>query len=261
VKHPWKTALVTGASSGIGLEMVRALGRAGVPTVVVARRRDRLDELASRWPDIEVLTADLTTESGMTAVSERLADVFRPVDLLVNNAGFGTSGSFVDIPVERSADEVKLNVEALVRLSHAALEGMVARQRGWVLNVSSVASFQSAPGLATYAATKAFVTSFTEALHEEVVGTPVHVTALCPGLTRTEFQSVSNQSGAPGAFPPGAWLDAADVAAAGLIAVARGKALCVPGWRYKVLVAASNVSPRYLTRKVSRAVRTRTHPR
>ena len=139
-------------------------------------------------------------------VAERIADPERPLDLVVNNAGFGTSGAFVTLDVDRLSDEIALNVDALTRLTHAALAVMVPRGRGWVLNVSSFASFQPAPRLAVYAATKAYVTSLGESLHEEVKGDGVGVTTLCPGLVRTEFQAVSNTSHYQSEFPELLWL-------------------------------------------------------
>lgn len=248
---PWSTALVTGASSGIGAEMVRLLAAEQIPTVVVARRRDRLDALAAELPGIEVLEADLADHTQRAEVARRIADSGRPIDLVVNNAGFGTSGDFTEIDVQRSLGEIELNVSALVELSHAAASAMAARGRGWIMNVSSVASFQANPRLATYAATKAFVTSFSEALHVELAPRGVHVTALCPGLTRTEFQSVSNTSGDAAKFPEYAWLEARDVAKDGLDDTARGRALSIPGYQYKALVAASSITPRVVTRKVA----------
>ncbi len=251
MEHPWSTALVTGASSGIGEAFARLLAGAGVPTVVVARRRDRLEALARALPGVEVLVADLTTEDGIAAVEDRLAS---GVDLLVNNAGFGTSGRFAEIDPARITAEVTLNVVALTRLTRAALPGMLARGRGWVLNVSSVVSFQAAPNLATYAATKAFVTSLTEALHEELRGTGVRATALCPGLTRTEFQQVSGGAGLTERLPGFAWMTAEQVARAGLADAAAGRALSVPGVHNKATVVASGLLPRAVTRRVAGAV-------
>jgi uncharacterized protein len=250
--YPFTSALITGASSGIGEAMVRHLGEAGIPQVIVARRVDRLHELAAGYQEVEVLAADLTTADGVAKVARRITDT--PIDLVVNNAGFGTSGEFHTLDPDRLDDEVALNVAALTRISRAALGVMVPRGRGFLLNVSSVASFQPAPKLAVYAATKAFVTSLTESLHEEVRGTGVHVTALCPGLTRTEFQSVSNSDSYTAQYPSMAWLSAADVAEAGLQDVAKGRALSVPGVLYKAMVAASGVTPRGLARRVASLV-------
>lgn len=250
-RFPFTSALVTGASSGIGEAMVELLGEADIPTVVVARRAERLQELADRFPAVEVLVADLGTKKGLTAVAKRVSDHAMPVDLVVNNAGFGTSGDFHTLEAARLDQEVQVNVAALTRLSHAALAAMVPRGRGYLLNVSSVASFQPAPKLAVYAATKAYVTSLTESLHEEVRGSGVHVTALCPGLTRTEFQSVSNSDSYASQYPAFVWLEAREVAEAGLDDVARGKALSVPGAIYKGMVTGSSIMPRTLARRLS----------
>lgn len=249
--YPFTSALVTGASSGIGAEMARLLGEARIPTVLVARRVGRLEEIADLYDDFEVLEADLGTPDGRDLVVERITDADRPVDLVVNNAGFGTSGVFHELDVNRLEDEIALNITTLTTLSHAALSVMVPRRRGYLLNVSSVASFQAAPGLAVYSATKAYVTSLTEALHEEVRGTGVHVTALCPGLTKTEFQARSNTSSYSATYPDFVWTSAESVAAAGLSDVARNHTLSVPGALYKGLVAASNITPRFISRRVS----------
>jgi short-subunit dehydrogenase len=252
---PFRSALVTGASSGIGEAMVELLAAQAIPTVVVARRRDRLEELAARHQCVTVLAADLTTSRGLHAVEALVGDTTNPIDLVVNNAGFGTSGEFFQLDPDRLDREVQLNVAALTRISRAALGAMVPRLRGYLLNVSSVAGFQSAPKLAVYAATKAYVTSLSEALHEEVRGTGVHVTALCPGLTRTEFQSVSSTERYASTYPAFAWMEADDVARAGLLDVAKGKALSIPGGLYKGLVATSGLLPRALVRRASNIVR------
>ena len=254
MSYPFTSALVTGASSGIGAEMARLLGEAGVPTVLVARRGDRLAEIAARYDDFEVLEADLGTPDGRAATVERITSTDDPLDLVVNNAGFGTRGVFHELDVDRLADEVELNVKALTVLSHAALTTMVPRGRGYLLNVSSVASFQASPGLGVYAATKAYVTSLTEALHAEVKGAGVHVTALCPGLTRTEFQQRANTSGLEARIPDLAWTTVEQVAATGLRDVASNKTISVPGALYKVAVTSSDLLPRSITRWVSGAV-------
>jgi short-subunit dehydrogenase len=251
---PFVSALVTGASSGIGAAIADELGRRGVRTIVVARRRDRLEELADRHDGFEVVVADLTTDAGQQSVAERISDVANPIDLVVNNAGFGTAGSFHELDPARLAREIELNVAALTRLSHAALAAMVPRRRGWLLNVSSVAGFQAAPRLAVYAATKAFVTTLTEGLHEEARGTGVHVTALCPGLTRTEFQQVSSPDGALERYPGALWMSAEQVARTGLDDVIAGKALSVPGLVYKTMVTTSGLAPRGLVRRISSLV-------
>jgi uncharacterized protein len=250
-QYPFRSALVTGASSGIGEDMVRLLAADGVSCVVVARRVDRLQQLADTLPGIEVLEADLLTPEGVAAVAARIGDPARPLDLVVNNAGFGTSGSFHTIESERTSDEIRLNVLALTQLSHAALASMVPQKRGWLLNVSSVASFQPGPGLAVYGATKAFVTSFSEAIHEEVRGLGVKVTALCPGLTKTEFQSKSNSEGFVDKYPKMAWLTSDMVARDGLRDCAKGKAISIPGYQYKGIVGGSRVIPRSIVRRIA----------
>ena len=252
--YPFTSALVTGASSGIGAEIARLLGEAGVPTVLVARRGDRLREIADRYAGFEVLEADLGTPEGQAITAERISSAASPIDLVVNNAGFGTSGVFHELDVDRLSDEVELNVKALTVLSHAALAAMVPRGRGYLMNVSSVASFQASPGLGVYAATKAYVTSLTEALHGEVKASGVHVTALCPGLTKTEFQDHSNTTGLALKVPDLAWTTVEEVASTGLRDVASNKTISVPGALYKVAVTSSDLLPRSFTRWVSGAI-------
>jgi short-subunit dehydrogenase len=252
--YPFTSALVTGASSGIGAEFARLLGEAGVPTVLVARRGDRLREIAGRYDGFEVLEADLVTAEGQASTVDRIRSTDSPIDLVVNNAGFGTSGLFHELDVDRLVDEVELNVAALTVLSHAALSTMVPRRRGYLLNVSSVASFYGSPGLGVYAATKAYVTSLTEALHGDVKGSGVHVTALCPGLTKTEFQQHANTGGMESRVPDLAWTSVEQVASTGLRDVAANKTISVPGILYKVAVTGSDVLPRSITRWVSGSI-------
>jgi short-subunit dehydrogenase len=233
----WQRALVTGASSGIGSEVASQLAAEGVDLVVVSRDVDRLgrlaDELDARWGvDVEVLPADLSSPVSRAAVEKRLGRPDSPIDLLVNNAGFGTSGAFSELPVAREEQQVQLNVLAVVRLCSAALPGMRARGGGTILNIASVAGLYPSPGTATYAATKAFVCSFSDALHEELRGTPVSVTASLPGLTRTEFHQRSNSTTSA---PERAWLSAELVARQSLDAAAAGKARVVPGALYKAM--------------------------
>ena len=222
------TALVTGASSGIGLEFARQLAANGHDLVVVARDEARLKELANEVTTAtEVLPADLTDGDDVAAVEARLSDASRPVDVLVNNAGFGTMGPFAQLPIEDEEREIRLNVIALVRLTRAALPGMLDRKRGGILNVSSIGAFQPGPFNATYSATKAFVSSFTEAVHEEVRGTGVHVIALCPGLTKTGFQEAS---GATASTMPGfLWQTSEQVVKTALRDLGRNHAVSVPG--------------------------------
>lgn len=256
----WERALVTGASSGIGKAMALDLARRGTDLVLVARRASMLEDLArtvreEHGRDAEVLVADLLTSEGVAAVEERLRDEGLPVDLLVNNAGFGTFGSFHKLPIAREEDEIRLNVLALVRLSHAALGAMVPRGRGGLLNVSSTAGFQSMPYSATYCSTKAFVTSFTECLHEEVRHHGVHVSALCPGYVRTEFQDVAEVKAS--VIPKFAWLDLEKVAKQGLDAVAANQAVAVTGPLYRSGVALNRVLPRATVRRMTGKVAAR----
>jgi hypothetical protein len=222
--------------------------------VLVARTQPALEKLAGELSaahgiDVEVLPADLITEDGVAAVEARLAEEGGPpIDLLVNNAGYGSAGPFAELDPARVAGEVRLNVLALVRLTRAAVPPMVARGAGAVLNVSSVASLQPIPNMATYAASKAFVTSFSESLHEELRGRGVTVTALLPGFTRTGFKARAGleRSG----IPDFAWMDAGRVADAALAATAGGRALCIPGLAWKALSALTRPVPRSLVRRV-----------
>jgi len=250
----WNSALVTGASSGIGEAIARDLARRGVGhLILVARRADVLEHLASdlrrdHGTDVEVLAADLAVEGERRTVQERLADSARPVDLLVNNAGFGTAGRFVDLDAATEDREVLVNVVALQQLTRAALPGMLVRRHGAVLNVASMAAFVPLPSMATYGATKAFVTSFSEALHEETRGTGVTVTASLPGFTRTEFAD-QLEDASQDEVPDFMWMSAADVAAESVEGARRGKALVVPGVGNRVAAVAVWPLPRTLRRR------------
>jgi short-subunit dehydrogenase len=237
-RWPWATALVTGASSGIGEAIVASLAAGGVGSIVlVARRAEVLAALAGSLPAevrTEVLPADLATDEGVAAVAARLASA--PVDLVVNDAGAAWSGPFLSAPAGIDDSLVRLNVVALTRLTRAGLAPMVERGHGAVLNVASMVAYQPTPGTATYAATKAYVTHLSEALHEELRGTGVTVTALLPGYTRTPMATAT--------LPRWAWLSADAVARAGLTAAARGRALCVPGALYKAATVAVTPVPR-----------------
>jgi short-subunit dehydrogenase len=255
-------ALVTGASAGIGRAFAVALAARGHDLVLVARREAALTGLAStleakHGASSEVLVADLETDDGVARVAARLADPQRPVDLLVNNAGFGTSGAFWELDGDREEAEIQVNVVALVRLTHAALGAMVARNRGGVINVSSVAAYQPTPWGATYGATKAFVSSFTHALHEELRGTDVRVMVLAPGYTRSEFHQQAQMD--VGQLPELLWASAEDVADAALRAYDRGRSVCVPGPLNAAAAAFAGSLPAGLTRRVAGLVTRRTH--
>jgi short-subunit dehydrogenase len=250
-------ALVTGASTGIGRAFAEALGARAGDVVLVARDTARLDQLAAELKaahdaPVEVLAADLTEDQGVARVEARLRSDESPVDLLVNNAGFGTFGRFVELPIEKELREIRLNVLALVRLTHAALPGMLERGGGGIINVSSLACYQPTPMNATYGATKAYVTSFSQALHEETRGTGVKVMVLCPGFTRTEFQARAevDSSRVPGFL----WQSAEEVVAAALRSYDRGRALCVPGPLNQAGAAFTSALPAGITRRLAAAV-------
>ena len=224
MKQTYNRALVTGASSGFGEQFARQLSARGTALVLVARRGERLEKLAAELgTEIEVLPADLTDAAGLVAVEERLRDTAAPVDLLINNAGVGTSGPFTKLPIQSEADKVALNVTALMRLTHAALPRMTEARHGGVLNVSSIASVTPVPWATTYGATKAFVTAFSENLNREVRRSGVHVTALLPGPSATELTDEGFDNRLPRLF----WQSPQAIAARGLAAVAAGKPVCI----------------------------------
>ena len=238
----WTRALVTGASSGIGREFARQLAAGGTDLVIVARNEQRLDELAAEV-DVacEVMVADLADAGGVSRVEDRLRVVSEPIDLLINNAGFGHQGSFHEMDLEREAAVVDVNIVAVHRLAHVAAGVMVAAGSGGILNVSSMAGFMASRGTATYAATKAFVTSLSEAMHAELGPSGVHVTALCPGFTRTEFQDRADYDTSK--LPDFIWQSAEQVAQAGLRGVAANRAVVVPGAKNKIGAGVINVLP------------------
>jgi uncharacterized protein len=230
------TALVTGATSGIGRALAAALARRGLDLVLVARDEDRLatgaDELATRYGvEVERLPADLTAADQRAAVEARLADAGRPVDLLVNNAGYGTVGAFWTAPLAGEQGQADLHVVATLRLTHAVLPGMVERRRGAVVNVASVAGLVPGASGPTYGATKAFQVFFSEALAPSVRPYGVTVMALCPGFTRTEFHRRGRMDVTR--LPSFAWLDADDVAEEALRDLGRGKVVSIPSRRYR----------------------------
>ena len=229
---PWTRALVTGASSGIGEATARRLAAAGTHLVVVARREDRLTALAQELRDrhgvdVEVLVADLATAAGRVPVEARLREGDRSIDLLVNNAGGGITGLFAARRGEVVAAELGVNLEAVVTLTLAALPGMTDRSRGWIVNIASGVGFYPVPGAAVYGASKAFVINFSEAVREELRGTGVHVTAVCPGFTETEGPARGGLD--PSRVPRLLRMSADAVAADALAATARGVAVHSPG--------------------------------
>ncbi|MGO9097394.1 MAG: SDR family NAD(P)-dependent oxidoreductase [Bryobacteraceae bacterium] len=239
-------ALVTGASSGIGATFARALARRGYGLVLVARRKDRLEALA-RELNGEALPADLTNAAELKLVEDRIAAA-EDLELLVNNAGFGAMGRFWEADLDGQDRMHRLHVDATVRLTHAALRGMVARGRGGVINVSSVAGFVQSPGSTSYGATKRWMNAFTEGLYLELksAGSPVKVQALCPGFTYSEFHDVAGMD--RNLIAKSLWLRAEDVVEASLGGLARGDLFVIPGWRYKFLVRLLAVVPDGLRR-------------
>ncbi len=247
------TALVTGATAGIGAAFVRRLAVEFHDLVLVARDEERLAAFAAELRDahdieVEILPADLATDEGCAAVEARLADTARPVDVLVNNAGIGLKDSFLRNDVEDEDRLLRINVRAVMRLTHAALAPMIERGRGDIVNVSSVAGFgPTAPG-SSYGASKAWVTNFSESMHLAVRAKGVRVVALCPGFVRTEFHA---RAGIPtGSIGDGLWLDADNVARAALADLRRGRAVSTPSVRYKVLGGLVRHVPRPLFRRL-----------
>ena len=245
-----QVALITGASAGLGAEFARQLSAQGQRLVLVARRRERLDELAAQLGNARALALDLSQPGAAARLMADIAGHDESVDLLVNNAGFGLSGQFAELDGERQREMIDLNCGALAELARAVLPAMIARQAGGILNVASTAAFQPGPGMAVYFATKAFVLSFSEALHDEARPHGVKVSCLCPGPTRTEFRSVSG-------FDPKGRLaklsaDAASVVRAGLKGLERNQAVVVPGLSNKIISQAHRLLPRAVMRRAAR---------
>ncbi|TAM93517.1 MAG: SDR family oxidoreductase [Jatrophihabitans sp.] len=249
---PDRAALVTGASSGIGTEIARELACRGQNLVLVARSEDRLRdvaaELSAAGVRAEALPADLEDAAARAALPGRVADLGLTVEVLVNNAGFSTLGPVAAADPERELRMIELDVAAVVDLTTRLLPGMVQRGRGAILNVASTAAFQPLPGQAGYAAAKAFVLSYTQALVGEVRGSGVTVTALCPGPVRTGFEAVAGfaEGAAEKALPKLLWVDARSVARAAVDGLDRGRMVVIPGAANRVGAALSHLTPRTL---------------
>ena len=242
------TALVTGASSGIGADFAHQLAAEGLDVVLVARRADRLEqqraEIESRYKvRCTTLAKDLSQPGAAAAVFAETEAKGMTIDWLINNAGFGTNGRFTELPLEREIEEINLNITALVALARLYLPGMVARGRGYVVNLGSVGSFVPTPYMAVYSATKAFILSFSEAISAEVSGKGVKVLALCPGATKTEFQQVA---GVSENVPEFTYMTSEAVVRQAIAAVKSGKRTLVPGWMNKIMIGSMRVTPRSL---------------
>lgn len=236
-----QSALITGASAGIGAEFARQLAACGFDLVLVARRTDRLTELAATLMatfqvNCEVIAADLAHEEGVAAVEERIR-ALNSLTVLVNNAGFGTLGKFVNADPVRQQEMVYLHTMAPMRLTQAALPGMTARRSGAIINVASVAAYVRLRGNVNYTATKAYLTAFSEVLQTELRGTGVYVQALCPGFTRTEFHYTPDfKDHKPLPYPAFMWMSAEEVVRQSLAALGNGQVAFVPGVFYRALV-------------------------
>ncbi len=252
------TALITGASSGIGAEFARLLAMRGYGVTLVARRRERLEELASELSEAfdvraEVSTCDLTSPAARGRLVGAVEGRGLDVDVLVNNAGFGSGGLFQELDAETELAMVRTNVEAIVHLCSAFVPGMVQRGRGAVLNVASLAAFQPVPRQATYAASKAFVLSFTDALTADLHGTGVTATSLCPGPVPTEFGEVASIDENLMSMP-GVSVSPEDTARAGIEGMERGRRVVIPGPASKVAALAGRSSPRWFTLEMLRRI-------
>jgi uncharacterized protein len=255
-----ETALITGASAGLGAELARLFARDKHDVILVARRQDRLDALAAELTEKHGIAAHVVPEDlASRGAAERIAAAVRSfgvrVDFLVNNAGFGTSGVFAELDTARELEEIQVNVTALVHLTRIFLPEMIARRSGRVLNLGSSAGFQPGPFMAVYYATKAFVNSFTEALSFELKGTGVTATVSCPGATETEFATVAGNEKSL-LFQASAPMTAPEVAEHAYRAMMRGEAIAVPGIKNKAGIQSLRVAPRRavlaLTAKLNR---------
>ncbi|GGS24056.1 dehydrogenase [Streptomyces daghestanicus] len=243
--------MITGSTSGIGAAFARRLAADGHDLVLVARSTDRLREQATELHDrhgieAEVLTADLAEDAGIETVAARLGDRKNPVDLLVNNAGFGNKGRYLDVSMADELRMLKVHCEAVLRLTSAAAGAMRARGRGGVVNVASVAAFLPR---GTYGASKAWVVQFTQGAAKDLAGSGVRLMALCPGFVRTEFHERAGMG--TDSIPNWMWLDADKLVAAALDDLARGKTLSIPDPRYKALMGAAKLVPRGVLGSIS----------
>ena len=248
-----KVTLITGASAGLGVDFARQLAARGEQLVLVARRKERLDALAAELGNARALAIDLGEAGAAGRLMANVAAHGETVTCLVNNAGFGLAGRFAELDGARQRSMIDLNCGTLTELAHAVLPAMIAAKAGAILNVASIAAFQPGPGMAVYFATKAFVLSFSEALHEEVRGYGVSVTALCPGPTATEFGEVAGwgESTLIDRFSA----TSADVVCAGIAGMDKSRALIVPGFMNKASAQGHRLLPRWLLRKITGSIK------
>jgi short-subunit dehydrogenase len=248
-----KIALVTGASAGLGEEFARRLAGRGYRLVLAARRKDRLEALAKEIGKARAVAIDLSKKDAAAKLIADLTANREQVELLVNNAGFGLIGRFAELDADRERQMIDLNVGTLTDLCRAVAPGMIKRRSGGILNVASTAAFQPGPKMAVYFATKAFVLSFSEALHEELKPHGIKVSFLCPGPTRTEFGDVAGFGG-NGMFDKVA-MDASAVVTAGLKGLDRNKAVVIPGLVNKIGANGTRFVPRAIARKIAGAIK------
>ena len=248
-----KVALVTGASAGLGVEFARQLSKRGHRLVLAARRKERLEELAKELGNARAVAIDLSKANAALKLMDDLTANGETVDLLVNNAGFGLIGQFAELDAKRERQMIDLNAGVLTDLCRAVAPDMIERRSGGIINVASTAAFQPGPKMAVYFATKAFVLSLTEALHEELKPHGIRVSCLCPGPTRTEFGDVAGFGG-NGLFDRVA-MNAAEVVETGLKGLDSNHAVVVPGWTNKVVAASTRFAPRPIVRKIAGAIK------
>ncbi len=251
------TALITGATAGIGNAYAELLAKQGFDLVLVARDLPRLNQVAKKLSKtykikVETLKADLTKPAQLARVEKRVSNISKPIEVLVNNAGFGIKESFIDTQIEKEQELLDVLVTAPLRLTHAVLPGMIKRNNGTIVNVSSVASWIAG---GTYSAAKSYLTVFTEYLHTELKGTNVNISALCPGFTRTEFFQRGKMRRSR--LPNFMWLTVDQVVAQSWKYAKAGKVICIPGWQYLILSTVARIAPRPLVRKLGMGVRRR----
>ncbi len=254
--------LVTGASSGIGRDLARCFAADGSRLILLARKRQALQELADELKQAhktqsQVYTTDLAEPQAPTRLWEHLQSSGTKVDVLVNNAGFGAHGAFADLPLERQLTMLQVNIAAVTHLARLLLPGMIERKRGGILNVASTAGFQPGPGMAVYYATKAYVLSFSEAIAEEVAGTGVTITALCPGSTATNFAAAADARFSR-LFKKSA-MSSEVVARIGHQAFRQGRCVAVAGWRNRALAFSVRLGPRRVVRRVAKYLNARSY--